>query len=946
VFFTTPRNGFLVGGGGSIARTSDGGDTWRTVASGVQSVLWSVYFPNPSTGWVVGDVGTILVTHDGGTSWQSQHSGVDGSLVSVHFMDANTGWAVTSSRRVISTGDGGETWNLLWADDRDDGDLSAIFFANRKKGWIIGEEGKILGTEDGGATWQRQESGTSRNLWGIHFASTSDGWVVGDSGTILATHDGGIRWEAQSSGSDRDFTRVHFANATTGWVVGDGGTILTTRNAGQNWRAQSAGTKRLLLSVHFADRDSGWIVGFGGTLLRSTLAAVAPQVERASSQPSGILGEVNFAFALQESRDSPVREVYLWARAGKGLWISLGEANFTGTMQWAISWRPSDLGFHAGDEIEYRLQPDDGGPPAFITTGRFLFEPWWLDLWRDNKKTLIGVIVASSALALLLFGVGLLLVFAPARIAHVGALPLGKEPPSITMNFVSLITLGNRLLQELMLPFLCRHPRVKQAWIRMYLDGRATFETLNLPAQRVFCNDADVLDAWVARVSDRIELGLKQLELLQQRRIYVEFPLNDSVGECVIERPTPDAFRTIFDRSQTVVSIAGVGGAGKSTLACALSYWAFNPDPELRLTSHRIVPIFVVEDTTNLFDSVAAVLRRMLNGEDILPDLVRGLLAHKRLLIIVDALSERALETQRHVEQFYKFPERIGALVVTSRIAPDFGSLERTTLYPVRLDARRIVPFIIGYLDRRETEGLLREGRLQLQLAEKILALSEAGGQRAPITALLVTMFVDGARLRIRQGHALDDLPKVMPDIFVDYLQRLNTVTGTSERKIADPAFVQAAQVIAVVSLGKTLIPRDFLAAEAMAALSKDGLDSQGQALLDQLIGGGVIERRGPGGYVLLRFSLDPVAEYLAATRQVIKMKSADTRRWVSYLSSLKKVDGYPDVMEGYLTALVNCYSALKQELSLPDVVFPWEDSDRDVPRVPKLDRGSTSPLH
>jgi len=944
LFFSTPRNGILVGQNGSIARTSDGGENWRNVDSGVQADLWSAHFPNPSTGWIVGEGGTILVTHDAGATWLPQRSGIAGSLVSVHFTDTDTGWAVASDGRIISTSNGGETWTVVWSEQG--GAFAAITFANGKTGWVVGRGGIILRTRDGGGTWNRQESSTSQNLWSVHFKDTNEGWAVGDSGTVLVTHDGGIQWQAQASGSERDLSRVYFVNTTTGWIVGDGGTILTTRNGGEHWRSQAAETKRLLIGIQFADQNSGWIVGFRGTLLKSSLTALGPELARASTQPSGILGEVTFTCSLREAASNPVRNMYLWARVGRGPWHSLGEATLTAPLQWARSWKPSELGFHAGDEIEYRIQPDDGGPPAFFTTGRFLFEPWWVVFWRDNKHVLTGILLATSALLLLLLGIGLLLVFAPATLAHIGALPLGKENPDFKLNFVSLLTLGNRLLQELILPFLCRHPRVKRAWIERYLDGRAKFENLNSPARRAFFNDADILDAWVTCVSGQIESGLKQIELLQQRRTYVEFPLNDTSGECAIERPSPETFRPIFARSRTVISIIGVGGAGKSTLACALGRWGFDPDPLYRLAAHRMVPIFVAEDTTSLFESVSANLHRMLDGDDLSPELVRGLLAHKRLLVVVDALSERNAETQRHVEQFHKAAEPIGALIVTSRIAPDFGPIDRTALYPVRLDARRIVPFIIGYLDRRESEGLLRDGRMQLQLGEKILALSEMGGQRAPITALLVTLFVDSARRRVQEGHALDDLPKVMPDIFVDYLKRLNTVTGSSEQKIADPIFIQAGQVVAAVSLGRSLVPQDFLAAEALAALSKDGLGSQGQQLLDQLIGAGVIERRAPGGYVLLRFSLDPAAEYLAATRQIIMLKSADARRWKTYLSSLRKIDGYPDVIEGYLTALTNCYRALKQELSLIDLAFPWEDSNDSAPTTQRLRHDTTSQHH
>ncbi|MBR0689855.1 hypothetical protein JQ594_28355 [Bradyrhizobium manausense] len=167
-----------------------------------------------------------------------------------------------------------------------------------------------------------------------------------------------------------------------------------------------------------------------------------------------------------------------------------------------------------------------------------------------------------------------------------------------------------------------------------------------------------------------------------------------------------------------------------------------------------------------------------------------------------------------------------------------------------------------------------------------------------------------------------------MPEIFVDYLRRLNTTTGTYVQKVPDPAFVEAAQIAATVSLGKKFVPGDFLASEVLEVLSKEGFESQAQLLLDQLVGAGVIERRAPGGYVLLRFSLDPAAEYLAAIRQIIKLRSADSKRWRGYLATLRKVDGYPSAIEGYLNAFANCYGSLRQELQLLEVSFPWEEDE------------------
>jgi hypothetical protein len=49
----------------------------------------NITFLDTRTGWVVGDGGTILATRNGGTSWEAQHSGTDKDL-SRAFADAQT----------------------------------------------------------------------------------------------------------------------------------------------------------------------------------------------------------------------------------------------------------------------------------------------------------------------------------------------------------------------------------------------------------------------------------------------------------------------------------------------------------------------------------------------------------------------------------------------------------------------------------------------------------------------------------------------------------------------------------------------------------------------------------------------------------------------------------------------------------------------------------------
>jgi hypothetical protein len=74
------------------------------------------------------------------------------------------------------------------------------------------------------------------------------------------------------------------------------------------------------------------------------------------------------------------------------------------------------------------------------------------------------------------------------------------------------------------------------------------------------------------------------------------------------------------------------------------------------------------------------------------------------------------------------------------------------------------------------------------------------------------------------------------------------------------------------------------------------------------LVASGVVERRMPGGVVVLRFNLDPAAEYLAAIRRLFSMRTASGKEWQTYLSSLEQTADYPKGPDGYLVAFATSY--------------------------------------
>jgi hypothetical protein len=91
----------MVGAGGTILKTSNGGNSWLIQSSGTINSLNSVHFTNAQNGWAVGNSGTLLKTSDGGSSWQNQSSGTIYPLYSVHFTDPQNGWTVGNFGNIL-----------------------------------------------------------------------------------------------------------------------------------------------------------------------------------------------------------------------------------------------------------------------------------------------------------------------------------------------------------------------------------------------------------------------------------------------------------------------------------------------------------------------------------------------------------------------------------------------------------------------------------------------------------------------------------------------------------------------------------------------------------------------------------------------------------------------------------------------------------------------------
>lgn len=216
VHFPTATVGYIVGSGGVIMKTTDGGSTWVQQASPTTAGLNDVFFTDALNGWAVGATGTMIYTNDGGTNWFAYASPTTVALYGVSFSGLNGvvgGGADNAASTIYYTVDGGANWtaaatvpSLDMCTDVSFSDATHVFAS-----CDAGNGAKpIMFSVDGGVNWTLATtvnygaySYTRYDIEGIRAVSNTTivatGWgsYVGAQPTvILVSTDGGVNFNA------------------------------------------------------------------------------------------------------------------------------------------------------------------------------------------------------------------------------------------------------------------------------------------------------------------------------------------------------------------------------------------------------------------------------------------------------------------------------------------------------------------------------------------------------------------------------------------------------------------------------------------------------------------------------------------------------------------------------------------------------------------------------
>lgn len=243
-----------VGERGLIVISDDRGDHWRQVASPVSVTLTTVRFADSSRGVVVGHGGSILTTADGGLTWtlrldgrrvaqialeSAKASGVGARLKEAErlvaegpdkpFLDV----AIWDERRILAVGayglalfsaDGGATWQS-WMDRLPNPRGLNLYVLQRQGNAVLiaGEQGLLLRSEDAGTSFRVVES-PYRGSWFAGALLDAGEWVlVGLRGNAWRSMDSGVTWTRLSVPMPASITAIE---------RGDDGSMLFASQSG------------------------------------------------------------------------------------------------------------------------------------------------------------------------------------------------------------------------------------------------------------------------------------------------------------------------------------------------------------------------------------------------------------------------------------------------------------------------------------------------------------------------------------------------------------------------------------------------------------------------------------------------------------------------------------------------------------------------------------------
>ncbi|MGI0490344.1 HEAT repeat domain-containing protein [Alkalinema pantanalense CENA528] len=430
-----------------------------------------------------------------------------------------------------------------------------------------------------------------------------------------------------------------------------------------------------------------------------------------------------------------------------------------------------------------------------------------------------------------------------------------------------------------------------------------------------------VLDAWVEQQVPIARDAFAHKTTVSDRAVYIPIPVVMQ-GNTFAELTSQDMHSTFWDGRQCLL-IWGEGGIGKTSLACNMAKWAMAEQKEQRLCRHRMIPVLleqeldfkVPEDKDPFREAIRGQLQALVDSAEPLSDeFIEKLLRQRRILVIVDRLSELSEATRQEIRPGHPdFPAN--ALIVTSRVEETLDGVPKTIVRPMRIEGNRLSSFLEAYLTQCNKRELFKDS----EYFDACSQLSKMVGQRN-ITVLLAKLYAE-QMISTKDHDREENLPDNIPDLMLSYLNELNR--NHNEDEPDNPTIHQDSKIIAWECLKQSFRPaparRETILMELETQL---GVDSEtAKARLKHL------EKRlrilhtvGPAQDQIC-FALDPLAECLAALH-LVELYGNEAYLWADLLLQADAMPGAPESIQGFLLALRDCCLSRGVDMDIPEFIL------------------------